>query len=336
MDRVMRAVPVVAVVLFLGVAGAGDPAAEVEAEIQERLSWDVPLFVPDQPACADLKTCTQTCRSAALNIRGGSELWPAGHACEVMGDMWADGRAHKKGKTYPEAGMRSWYSGCYYGNVHACEKEAAYFEANPGEATSAGWGEGIGMAFAIRASTCIKGHTPACLAAADMVGRYALPFESEPMYAWYHVPACDERGEAASCAWADAHPEIAKKYRDERAIARQYEAEVGVQSNAAKEPSVDVAALKATHRPLWTAYPYDWAPSVVTENTGHVAIYHCYEVWIPQGSADDAAIQATVVEARQRYDHTIDPKVVTLDRKNPRTQLQMTPCWGRTRKIVVP
>jgi hypothetical protein len=322
------AVVLVATALLAGTAVAADgDAAKIEAEITERLSWQTPLFVPDdKDVCADVKACTQKCRSYVSNIYGGSELWPAAAACESMGDMWDDGRAHKKGKKFPEAGMRSWYTACYLGDARACEKEAAYFETT---------GADVPKAFAIRAAACIKGHTESCLTGGAMVEKHKLPYDAEPMLSWAHVPACDDRQVAESCAWTEQHKEASDKYRLQRKVWGELDALPSTSQGVGADPKIDPGMLKATHRPLWTAYAYDWAPQSVIDTSGSLAIYHCYEVWIPKEAGDDRAIQATVDQAQKRYAHTIDPKVVTLDKTNPRAKLQPTPCWGRTQPVLV-
>lgn len=300
---------------------------DVEKEIAERLSWETPVFVPEEAPCADLKACTSACRSGT--IYGGSENWPAAAACEKMGDMWGDGRASKKGKQYPEAAARSWYNACWSGNVSACEKEAAYFE---------GAGD-VGKAFAIRASTCVKGHDEACIAAAATAEKHQLPYDTTPMLAETHVGRCDDRQVAESCAWTEAHPEISSQVRAQLAAMGAAKTKAtATQAEGATDAKIDPVALKDTHMPVWTQYPYDWAPGLVRERSD-VIVYRCFEVWTPTtgGTVEQLtqrAVAATVDQAQRRYGHTIAPEAVSISLTNPRASFVLSGCMGATNKVL--
>lgn len=274
--------------------------------VRERTARVKTLFL-GQPTCttADRKACTKSCTAAALKPYRYDTSGAAD--CEVMGDIWANGLADLK-KPMPAVGLKSYEDACALGQATACEKEAAHHEA-------AGDHE---KALQIRLAACLMDYEPACLAAAKTVADHGLPYASEvPTWeARGHVHACDVSGEAASCAWLDAHAELARARRDEVNARRETElATVDTTHGAIRMSTItDPTPYLDTHRVVWTTHPARQDPE-----TGAFSGRICHEVYIPLAARRDVALAATFAHALLRRDTLVQPSLIDVTLESPRS-----------------
>ncbi len=267
--------------VLLCVVGPADArAAEAAPIIEMRTAW-APVFGHDSPGCdpMDLKACTQACAQASPDLLTGMGGTLA--ACVTMGDFWADGRA--AGKPNPKLAQRSYYTACHLGDVIGCLKEAEAHEA-------VGAKSGPTTAFAIRASTCLRGPAGrvACLEAAEDIEKHELDANPNVYLVRWHVPACDDRHDQASCDWVTANGgTLAANVRAERGVSQ-------------KVPQ-DTSLFEETHRRVWTQYVYDDAPRSFETLFHTPNLWRCFSVWIPKDAPDETAIAATKAEAFVLY-----------------------------------